>query len=93
MRQTLFDSNRDLFERVCAEENLLEAFLSVKRNKGVAGVDGVTVQEFETHLQNEIASLANDLRNWQYKPRPVKRVEIPKEDGNMRKLGIPMVCA
>ena len=91
MRQTLFDSNRDLFERVCAEDNLLEAFLSVKRNKGAPGVDGVTIEEFETHLQNEIAKLEKDLRSWQYRPKPVKRVEIPKEDGSMRKLGIPCI--
>ena len=91
MRQTLFDSNRDLFERVCAEDNLLEAFLSVKRNKGAPGVDGVTIQEFETNVQNEIASLAKDLRSWQYRPKPVKLVEIPKADGSMRKLGIPCV--
>lgn len=88
---TLFDSNRDLFERLCAEDNLLEAFLTVKRNKGAPGVDGVTIQDFETHLHDELAKLANELRNWQYKPKPVKRVEIPKEDGSVRKLGIPSV--
>jgi RNA-directed DNA polymerase len=88
---TLFDSNRDLFERLCAEDNLLEAFLAVKRNKGAPGVDGVTIQDFEMQLHDEIAKLANELRNWQYKPKPVKRVEIPKEDGSVRKLGIPSV--
>ena len=90
-RQTLFDSNRDLFERLCAEDNLLEAFLTVKRNRGAAGVDGVTIQDFEARLHDELAKLAKELRNWQYKPKPVKRVEIPKEDGSMRKLGIPCV--
>ena len=90
-KQTLFDSNRDLFERLCAEDNLLEAFLAVKRNRGAAGVDGVTIQDFEAGLHDELAKLANELRNWQYKPKPVKRVEIPKEDGSMRKLGIPCV--
>jgi RNA-directed DNA polymerase len=88
---TLFDSNRDLFERLCAEDNLLEAFLAVKRNKGAPGVDGVTIQDFESQLHDELAKLANDLQNWQYKPMPVKRVEIPKEDGSVRKLGIPSV--
>jgi RNA-directed DNA polymerase len=90
-KQTLFDSNRDLFDRLCSEANLLDAFIAVKRNKGAAGVDGVTIQAFEAQLQDELAKLANDLRSWQYKPKPVKRVEIPKEDGSMRKLGIPCV--
>lgn len=87
----LFDSNRDLFERLCSEDNLLEAFLAVKRNKGAAGVDGVTINDFEAQLHEELSKIANDLRNWQYKPMPVRRVEIPKEDGSMRKLGIPCV--
>jgi RNA-directed DNA polymerase len=88
----LFNSNRDLFEQVCAEDNLLLAFLDVKSNKGAAGVDGITIEVFETQVLEELAALAKELREWRYKPRPVKRVEIPKADGNgVRNLGIPCI--
>lgn len=88
----LFNSNRDLFEQICAEDNLMRAFVAVKRNKGAAGVDGQTIEAFEKNLNKEIAELAQDVREWRYRPKPVKRVEILKADGkSMRKLGIPTV--
>jgi RNA-directed DNA polymerase len=90
--KNLFNSSRDLFEQVCAEDNLHLAFAAVKRNKGAAGVDGISIEVFAQNLNKEIASLAEELQNWRYKPRPVKRVEIPKSDGkSLRKLGIPCV--
>jgi len=71
---------------------LLAAFADVKRNRGAAGIDGVTVERLMTNLNEEIATLAKELREWRYVPSPVKRVEIPKADGNgIRKLGIPCV--
>jgi RNA-directed DNA polymerase len=90
--ENLFNSSRDLFEQVCAEDNLHLAFASVKRNRGVSGVDGITIEMYSENLSREISKLAEELQNWKYKPKPVKCVEIPKSDGkSTRKLGIPCV--
>jgi group II intron reverse transcriptase/maturase len=71
---------------------LREAFVAVKRNKGAPGVDSVKVEDFESKLDQEILQLKKELESWTYKPRPVKRVEIPKPNGGgMRLLGIPTV--
>ena len=90
--ENLFNSSRDLFEQVCAEDNLHLGFEAVKRNKGASGIDGVTIEMFSENLHREISKLAEELRVWKYKPKPVKRVEIPKSDGkSTRNLGIPCV--
>jgi len=89
---TLFDLNRSLFERICSEDQLRDAFRAVKRNKGAPGIDGVTIEEFEENLDEELGRLRKELLSWTYKPSPVRRVEIPKPGGKgVRLLGVPRV--
>ena len=71
--------------------NLEEAFREVKRNQGAAGVDGVTIKAFESELEHNLRMLQHALQTKTYKPKPVKRVYIPKADGSQRPLGIPTV--
>jgi len=80
-----------LIEEVLSKENLNKAYLQVFRNKGSAGVDGVSVDELKEYLQVHGDKLIEDILKRKYKPMPVKRVEIPKENGKVRKLGIPTV--
>ena len=80
-----------LFEQIYSVASLEAAFRSVKRNKGASGIDGVTVEEFSRTLKRSLQSLGDDVKDWRYKPQPVKRVEIPKPNGGTRKLGIPTV--
>jgi RNA-directed DNA polymerase len=68
-----------------------EAFKKVKANKGAAGVDGQTIEEFEERLSDNLYKLWNRLSSGSYFPPPVRRVEIPKQDGGSRFLGIPTV--
>jgi RNA-directed DNA polymerase len=80
-----------LMEEVCERENCKRALKRVKANKGSAGVDGMTVQQLPEHLKQHWPAIREQLLNGIYKPQPVKRVEIPKPDGGVRKLGIPTV--
>lgn len=78
-------------ERVLSRDNLNQAYLRVKSNKGAAGVDGMTVYELFDYIRENKKELIASLRDGSYKPAPVKRVEIPKPNGGVRKLGIPTV--
>ncbi|TKB09086.1 group II intron reverse transcriptase/maturase [Desulforhopalus sp. IMCC35007] len=69
-----------------------EAYKRVKANKGAAGVDGQTIELFDSDLTNNLYKLWNRLSSGSYFPPPVMRVEIPKGDGRMRPLGIPTVA-
>jgi RNA-directed DNA polymerase len=69
-----------------------EAYLRVKANKGAAGVDGQTVEEFEQDLSNNLYRLWNRMSSGSYFPPPVKAVEIPKSSGGVRTLGVPTVA-
>jgi len=80
-----------LMEEVCERENCKQALKRVKANKGSAGVDGMTVQQLPEYLRQHWPAIREQLLNGTYKPQPVKRVEIPKPDGGVRKLGIPTV--
>jgi RNA-directed DNA polymerase len=80
-----------LMEEVCERENCKRALKRVKANKGSPGVDGMTVQELTGYLQQHWPAIREQLLSGTYKPQPVKRVEIPKPDGGVRKLGIPTV--
>jgi RNA-directed DNA polymerase len=80
-----------LMEEVVERENLREALKRVKANKGSPGVDGMTVQRLPDYLQEHWPAIREQLLNGTYQPQPVRRVEIPKPDGGMRKLGIPTV--
>ena len=87
----MYRKTPSLMERVVIRENLDVAVKSVKRNKGAAGIDGMTVFEIEEHIHEYYIPLRNKLLDGSYKPQPVKRVEIPKPNGDKRKLGIPCV--
>jgi RNA-directed DNA polymerase len=78
-----------MMEEICEWGNLKEAMWRVKSNKGSAGIDGMTVDE--TPGYRELLAIREQLLKGTYKPQPVKRVEIPKPDGGVRKLGIPTV--
>ena len=80
-----------LMEEVCERENLKEALRQVKGNKGSAGVDGITVSQLTDYLKQHWPAIREQLLNGTYEPKPVRRVEIPKPDGGVRKLGIPTV--
>lgn len=87
----MYRKSPSLMELVVSKDNLLAAAKAVRRNKGAAGVDGMTVWEVEEHIEEFYLPLRQKLLDGTYKPKPVKRVEIPKPDGTKRKLGIP--CA
>src|SRR5271170_3717571 len=80
-----------LMEEVCERENCKQALARVKANKGSAGMDGTTVQHLPEHLKQHWPVIREQLMSGAYRPQPVKRVEIPKPDGGIRKLGIPTV--
>ncbi len=80
-----------LMEEVCHRENLIKALAQVQANKGSPGVDGLTVEELRDFLKQHWSAIRDQLLSGTYKPQPVKRVEIPKPDGGVRKLGIPTV--
>jgi RNA-directed DNA polymerase len=78
-------------EEVCGRENCKQALKRVKANKGSAGVDGMTVQQLPEYLKQHWPGIREQLLSGTYVPQPVRRVEIPKSDGGVRKLGIPTV--
>src|SRR4051795_1443599 len=80
-----------LMEEVCGRENCKQALKRVKANKGSPGVDGMTVHDLPGFLIQHWPTIREQLLRGTYKPQPVKRVEIPKPDGGVRKLGIPTV--
>lgn len=91
-QETLTQSNLNLFEVITSDSVLNKAFLNVWKNKGAAGIDGITVEKFAENRLKELVQLKEELISWNYRPRPVKRVEIPKADGKgIRLLGIPCV--
>lgn len=81
----------ELLEEILTKENLNKAYKKVYQNKGASGVDGVTVYEIKEYIQNNSDEILNQIRSRKYKPQPVKRVQIPKENGKKRNLGIPTV--
>jgi RNA-directed DNA polymerase len=88
--ETPASANR-LMEEICERENLKEALRRVKANQGSAGVDGMTVGGISDYLKQHWPAIREQLLNGTYEPKPVRRVEIPKPDGGVRKLGIPTV--
>ena len=78
-------------EEVCERDNLKEALRRVKANKGSPGVDGMTVGALTDHLKQHWPTIRAQLLNRTYEPKPVRRVNLPKPDGGVRKLGIPSV--
>ncbi len=80
-----------LLELILTRENLNRAYKRVKKNKGAGGIDGMQVDELLTYLRENREELEQAIRDGKYRPKPVRRVEIPKENGKNRKLGIPTV--
>ena len=80
-----------LLEAILYKDNLNRAYKRVKANKGAAGVDGMTIEEALPYLKGHQQELINRILRGKYTPSPVRRVEIPKPDGGVRKLGIPTV--
>jgi RNA-directed DNA polymerase len=80
-----------LMEEVCGRENCQQALKRVKANKGSPGVDGMTVRELPGYLKRHWPAIREQLRSGTYRPQPVKRVEIDKPDGGVRRLGVPTV--
>src|SRR5215471_17115345 len=80
-----------MMEEVCEAGNLRKALQQVRANKGAPGVDGMTVEKLAEYFTRHEAELRGQLLDGTYRPQPVRRVEIPKPDGGMRKLGIPSV--
>jgi RNA-directed DNA polymerase len=78
-------------EEVCERENCWQAYKRVKANKGSPGIDGLKVGELSGYLKQHWPTIREQLLRGTYQPQPVRRVEIPKPDGGVRKLGIPTV--
>ena len=81
----------EMLERILSNENIERAYKKVYANKGAGGVDGVTTKELAEYMQENWGSIKEQIRTRTYKPQPVLRVEIPKPNGGVRKLGIPTV--
>ena len=86
------EQTEGLLEQILAGENLNLAYKQVKRNKGAGGIDGMQVDELLPFLRENRKELLQSLRDGKYRPQPVRRVEIPKDNGKTRKLGIPTVA-
>ena len=80
-----------LMEAICEEGNVETAARAVMRNKGAAGVDGMTIDRLPVFLEERWPAIARALVEDRYRPQPVRRVTIPKPDGGERTLGIPTV--
>ncbi len=81
----------ELLDKILSDENIQLAKKRVYANKGAGGVDGVTVEELDEYLIQNWESIKRQIQARTYRPQPVKRVEIPKPNGGVRKLGIPTV--
>jgi RNA-directed DNA polymerase len=78
-----------ILEQILSSQNLNRAYKQVKKNKGAHGVDGMKVENLLQYLKDNGNELRETIQKGKYRPSPVRRVEIPKENGKMRKLGIP----
>lgn len=85
------DGAENLLERILDRNNLNRAYKQVKRNHGAPGIDGMTVEQALPWLQEHREELLQSIREGTFTPSPVRRKEIPKPDGGVRKLGIPTV--
>ncbi len=80
-----------LIDKVWNWRNLNEAWAKVKQNRGAGGIDEVSIEEFDLNLEQNLNAIQRMLKQDRYKPKPVKRVYIPKPDGKQRPLGIPAI--
>lgn len=91
MEVTNMKTDNTLLENMLSDENIIEAYKQVKRNKGAPGIDGMTVSELKEYLDGNLDTIREQIRTRKYKPSPVRRVEIPKDNGGVRNLGVPTV--
>jgi group II intron reverse transcriptase/maturase len=84
-------TSMELLEKVLDDKNLFEAYKQVYKNKGASGVDGITVDELGCYMYKHKEEIKEQIKNRKYKPSPVRRVYIPKENGDKRGLEIPTV--
>lgn len=84
-------TSMELLEKVLDDNNLFKAYEQVYKNRGTSGVDGITVDELGVYMFKHKEEIKEQIRNRKYKPSPVRRVYIPKENGDKRGLGIPTV--
>ena len=91
MHESPTESFDSVMQEVLKPENLRKALSHVQANKGAPGIDGMTVEQLPGHLKSHWPGIKALLLQGKYRPQPVKRVEIPKPDGGVRKLGIPTV--
>lgn len=80
-----------MIDKLWDTRTLYIAFKAVRKNKGAPGVDNITIKIYEENLHRNLDQLSKELKSWTYKPKPVKRVDIPKPNGGTRMLGIPCV--
>lgn len=80
-----------LLEKILSRDNMLAALDKVKANKGAGGIDGISVNEIDQYLKENWVDIRDKIRRRKHKPKPVRRVEIPKPNGGVRNLGIPTV--
>ena len=78
-------------KQILSKENMTQAYKKVKANKGASGIDRVSMDEVDAYLKEHWDSIKERIQKRKYKPKPVLRVEIPKPDGGVRKLGIPTI--
>lgn len=81
----------ELLEEILSRDNMNKAYKKVYQNKGASGIDGITVEEIADYIKENRERILNQIRKRKYKPQPVRRVQIPKENGKKRNLGIPTV--
>jgi len=93
MRRVIETPNPDgyLLERILSRENIQQAWKRVKANKGAPGVDNISIEDFPDFAHENWRTIRESLSDGSYQPLPVKRVEIPKQSGGTRPLGIPTV--
>lgn len=84
-------TSMELLEKILDDKNLYEAYKQVYRNKGASGIDRISVEELEQYMYVHKEEIKEQVRNRKYKPSPVRRVYIPKDNGDKRGLGIPTV--
>ena len=80
-----------LLEEILSRDNMRLAYKKVKANKGASGIDGITIEEIDDYLKENWVNIRDKIRKRKYKPKPVRRVEIPKPDGGVRNLRVPTV--
>ena len=78
-----------LLEEILSRDNMRLAYKKVKANRGASGIDGITIEEIDDYLKENWVNIRDKIRKRKYKPKPVRRVEIPKPDGGVRNLGVP----